>query len=239
MVLHLLFKHLFCPLFKRVSLCPDGYLFERQQLDTRGSPNLWDGSDVVWEGHRDQAGDTGQYWGNYWPIRPIIQIMLSSRHLRVKRTHSNLRKTLVRNFKCEDGCGGSVATRSITQQMAPLLWLVLTLSTLFTPHSAHIVTIPHFQTRSGLFILRVWIIRVPSHMLSSSPATNGYRVVSHWITTQYILLTSDIRPKPHITSSYHPLLMYLTFRRKWLYLVCKQQSFDVEYIVFNNNHPWL
>ena len=103
-------------------------------------------------------------------------------------------KLRVRNFKCEDGCGGSVATRSITQQMAPLLWLVPTLSTLFTPHSAHIVTIPHFQTRSGLFILRVWIIRVPSHMLSSSPATNGYWVVSHWITTQYILLTSDIRP---------------------------------------------
>ena len=58
MVLHLLFKHLFCPLFKRVSLFSDGYLFERQQLDTRGSPNLWDGSDVVWEGHRDQ----GEYW---------------------------------------------------------------------------------------------------------------------------------------------------------------------------------
>ena len=89
MVLHLLFKHLFCPLFKRVSLCPDGYLFERQQLDTRGSPNLWDGSDVVWEGHRDQAGDTVQYWGNYWPIRPIIQIMLSSRHLRVKSQSQN------------------------------------------------------------------------------------------------------------------------------------------------------
>ena len=140
-------------------------------------------------GHR---GNTGQYWGNYWPIRPIIQIMPSSRHLRVKsqshNPHSNLCKIPVRQtLKCEDGCGGSVATRSITQQMAPLLWLVLTLSTLFTPHSAHIVTRPC----SGLFMLSVWIIRVPSHMLSSSPATNGYWVVSHWITTQYIVLTSD------------------------------------------------
>ena len=207
MVLHLLFKHLFCPLFKRVSLFPDGYLFGRRRLDTRGSPKLWDVSDVVWEGHRDQAGDTVQYWGNYWPIRPIIQIMLSSRHLRVKSQSQNPFKSPqnsgVRNFKCEDGCGGSVATRSITQQMAPLLWLVPTLSTLFTPHSAHIVTIPHFQTRSGLFILRVWIIRVPSHMLSSSPATNGYWVVSHWITTQYIFV--KIRHQTSEASHYQQL----------------------------------
>ena len=238
MVLHLLFKHLFCPLFKRVSLFPDCYLFERQQLDTRGSPNLWDGSDVVWEGQ----GDTGQYWGNYWPIRPIIQIMLSSRHLRVKESVTEPIQ-ISAELWLETLSVRMAAVVRWPHGPLPSKWrlcsLVLTLSTLFTPHSAHIVTIPHFQTRSGLFILRVWIIRVPSHMLSSSPATNGYWVVSHWITTQYILLTSDIRPKPHITSSYHPLITSLAFLRNWLYLVCKQQSFDVEYIVFNNNHPWL
>ena len=65
-------------------------------------------------------------------------------------------------------------------------------------------------TAQRFFLLCVWIIRVPSHMLSSSlhsaPATNGYWVVSHWITTQYILLTSDIRLRCH-----HPWIMSLPY----------------------------
>ena len=129
-------------------------------------------------------------------IRPIIQIMLSSRHFIKTRgikliqiRDIQLRECDVTRLRWLRGHTGHYPANGSLS----LLSRLLTLSTLFTPHSAHIVTIPHFQTRSGLFILRVWIIRVPSHMLSSSPATNGYWVVSHWITTQYILLTSDIR----------------------------------------------
>ena len=141
--------------------------------------------------------------------------MLSSRHLKTRglklqnsfkfaTVSSECDVTRLRWLRGHTAHYPANGSRSLRSLLSPLL----TLSTLFTPHSAHIVTIPHPETRSGFFLLCVWIIRVPSHMLSSSLATNGYWVVSHWITTQYILLTSDSSLTSH-SHSHHPLIMSL------------------------------
>lgn len=121
----------------------------------------------MWSG---SPGLGGEYWpvGNNWAIRPIIQIMLSSRQLertRVK-THSNLRDISalivtmwlrwLRGHSVHYPANGAPAPLSPLRCSPFARCLRLIVHTLWPS--------PTSPTRSVFFLLCVWIIREPRHI---------------------------------------------------------------------------